>query len=60
MNAEIRVSMELKEVQDALVEKARNVAGANSGGSRIEFQYANDAPDEISGAVVTFQHKVGS
>lgn len=63
MKAEVRVTLELKEIREAIIECAKASIGGNTlGGSHVEFTYAREDtrdPDteEISGAVVTFQHQ---
>ncbi len=54
---EIKVTLTLKEMQDAVIEEARKEAGSNAGGSRLEFTYGDAEAESPTGAVVYFQRK---
>ena len=55
MKVEIQVQIELKEIQDTVMSAARKVAGADVGGSHIDFGY--DSQGKLANAVVTFQQQ---
>ena len=55
MKAEVRVTMDLKEIQDSIMATARTAAGANAGGSSVMFEYTEGGV--LEAAVITFQHK---
>ena len=56
MDAKLIVTLELKEVQDAVIEAARTKIGDSKGSSAIEFLYEAKGDDGVSGAKVSFQY----
>jgi len=53
MKKTIRVEIDAKEAADALIEKAKQFAGAGAGTAHIEVRSGNDG--SITKCVVTFQ-----
>ena len=56
MEAKLIVTMELKEVQDAVIKAAREKIGDPNGSSAVEFLYEAKGDDGVSGAKVSFQY----